>query len=134
MVKTTTSNVGIGTTSPSQKLDVNGNINATGFVDSNRFSHGSASIANNATATVGYFQGGALLIVSRDYGNSALFFVTAYGGITMLCNSANGYSTTQGTSDKSNVYASGSPYPTIYIENKIGSTYGHRWTIVGEIP
>jgi hypothetical protein len=70
---TTAGNVGIGTTSPSQKLDVSGNINATGQMECSKF------IANAGTAFEFDIEGANAFNMRHTVANQSMFFLTAAG-------------------------------------------------------
>ena len=64
-------NVGIGTTSPSQKLDVAGNIYATGRTQSANTLIGSQTISSTDFATLGSNSSGVGIAIARDYAPSS---------------------------------------------------------------
>jgi hypothetical protein len=65
--------VGIGTTSPSQKLDVSGNINATGTIECTKF------IANASTGFEFDIENSNQFNMRHTAANKSMFFVTAAG-------------------------------------------------------
>lgn len=66
-------NVGIGTTSPSQKLDVSGNINATGQMECSKF------IANAGQSFEFDIEGANAFNMRHTVANQSMFFLTAAG-------------------------------------------------------
>ena len=66
-------NVGIGTTSPSQKLDVSGNINATGTMECTKF------VANANSGFEFSIEGDNQFNMIQTAANRSMFFVTAAG-------------------------------------------------------
>ena len=69
----TAGNVGIGTTTPSQKLDVSGNINATGTIECTKF------IANASTGFEFDIENSNQFNMRHTAANKSMFFVTAAG-------------------------------------------------------
>ncbi|MFA5083966.1 MAG: hypothetical protein WC475_01080 [Candidatus Paceibacterota bacterium] len=73
-------NVGIGTTSPDHKLDVNGKVRANSF-----YSGSSGSMGLNATTNlVTGFSSGFLIVVSEGYGRAAVIVVSTYTGAAFI--------------------------------------------------
>lgn len=70
---TTAGNVGIGTSSPSEKLDVSGNINATGQMECTKF------IANAGSAFEFDIEGANAFNMRHTVANQSMFFLTAAG-------------------------------------------------------
>ena len=66
-------NVGIGTTGPTQKLDVSGNINATGAMECTKF------IANAGNSFEFDVEGNAGFNMRHTAANQSMFFLTAAG-------------------------------------------------------
>ena len=118
-----TGNVGIGTTSPGAKLDVNGTVRGS------KFTTGSVSCADDATATlVSGDIAGYIFVVSAGYEQTALFIVSTYGGVVEISDPAGAYTTTQGTDGTANIYVSGSD---VIVENKLGYQSGFAISILG---
>ena len=70
---TTAGSVGIGTTSPSQKLDVSGNINATGTMECTKF------IANAGSSFEFDIEGANGFNMRHTVANQSMFFLTSAG-------------------------------------------------------
>ena len=73
MTLNSSGNVGIGTTSPSQKLDVSGNINATGTMECTKF------VANANSGFEFSIEGDNQFNMIQTAANRSMFFVTAAG-------------------------------------------------------
>jgi hypothetical protein len=122
-------NVGVGTTTPSEKLDVNGNIKATGG-SSNEWNNAYTNLVYNSTAYLSGFDSTAITQNSANWNTAytnlvynSTAYLSAYDMSLVNSNSANW----------NNTYTQYSTYSAIYARTDQNVTFQNDVTISGNL-
>jgi hypothetical protein len=121
--------VGIGTSSPGQKLDVAGRIHVTGATVASGFSNstfkiaGSQSVADDATVSAEVVNASLVYVAENNAGTGVLFFATYASATVVIVADPSGIGAVSDTDGKLCAFKSAAT-TTITIKNRLGATKG----------